>query len=74
MTVYMLRNNVTGLYYRRTKGSYSPSVWVPQEKASIWTVKIGPASSKSRLEDQYRNRRPLQDLEIVSFTITEITP
>ncbi len=74
MIVYMLRDNETGLFYRRTKGGYSDTLWVEQQKASIWTMKIGPAQSKSRLEDQYRNRRPPKDLEIISFTLTESSP
>jgi len=70
MTVYMLRDNDTGLFYRRTKGSYSPSVWVAQEKASIWTLKVGPAQAKSRLNA--KSRRPY-NLEIIPFHLTEIT-
>ncbi len=70
MTVYMLRNNETGLYYRRMKG-YGTR-WVEQQKASIWTVKSGPAQSKSLIQRR-RRRKPL-NLEIVSFTLTENTP
>ncbi len=75
MTVYMLRDNGTGLYYRRTKGNYSPSVWVEQSKASVWTMKIGPATAKSLYQARYRNRRkPVYfNLEIIPFTLTEIT-
>lgn len=70
MTVYMLRNNETGLYYRRMKG-YAKR-WVEQEKASVWTLKIGPTSARSRVLE----RRPqLQDdLEIVPFILKETTP
>ncbi len=69
MIVYMLRDNETGLYYRRMKG-YATR-WVEQEKASIWTVKGGPAQAKSLI--QRRRRKPL-NLEIVPFTLTENTP
>lgn len=70
MTVYMLRNKDTGLFYRRMKG-YATR-WVEQQKASIWTVKAGPAQAKSLM--QRRRGKPL-DLEIVSYTlITENTP
>ena len=74
MIVYMLRDNETGLFYRRTKGGYSDTLWVEQQKASIWTMKIGPAQSKSRLQDRYHGRyrgKPPKDLEIISFTLTE---
>ena len=72
MNAYMLRDNHTGLFYRRTKGSYSPSVWVEQAKASIWVTKNGPAQSKSLLENKYRQRNTTKnDLEIVTFTLVE---
>jgi hypothetical protein len=64
MIVYMLRNKKSGLFYRRMKG-YATR-WVEQEKASIWTLKIGPASSKSRL------RKDKQHCEIVPFELKEI--
>jgi hypothetical protein len=69
----MLRDNKTGLYYRRTKGSYSPSVWVEQGKASIWVTKNGPAQAKSLLQNKYRRWKhsTKHDLEIVTFTLTE---
>ena len=70
MTVYMLRDNDTGLFYRRTKGRGGPGVWVAQEKASIWTLKIGPAQAKSRL---YAGKRRQYNLEIIPFHLTEIT-
>jgi hypothetical protein len=49
VTVYMLRHTKTGLFYRRTKGNYSPDPWVEQKKASIWTSRNGPAQAKSIL-------------------------
>lgn len=68
----MLRDNETGLYYRRTKGSYSTSVWVEQKKASIWVTKNGPAQAKSLLQDKYRRRgRTKHNLEIITFTLVE---
>jgi len=63
MTVYMLRDNKTGLYYRRDHGSWAR--WVEQEKASVWTLKIGPASAISRLRDK-------QHCEIIPFELKEI--
>jgi hypothetical protein len=61
MTVYMLRNNERGLYYRR--GPQYGQRWVKQEKASIWTSKVGPAAAKSR------QNKP--KLEIVPFELVE---
>ena len=74
MTVYMLRDNNTGLFYRRTKGNYTPSVWVEQEKASVWTMKNGPAQAKSLYLARYRiHHKPVYlNLEIVPFELTEI--
>jgi hypothetical protein len=66
MTVYMLRETELGLYYRRTKGNYSPTVWVEQEKASVWVTKNGPAQVISR---QRENRK--QYFEIVPFELVE---
>ncbi len=72
MNAFMLLDNKTGLYYRRTKGNYTPSVWVEQGKASIWMTKNGPAQSKSLLENKYRRRNTTKlDLEIITFTLTE---
>jgi len=70
MIVYMLRDNDTGLFYRRTKGRGGPSVWFPQETASVWTLKIGPAQAKSRLNAKSRRQ---YNLEIIPFHLTEIT-
>jgi len=64
MTVYMLRNK-NGLYYRRAKGYANR--WVEQEKASIWTSKIGPASARSHV------RGNKQHCEIVPFELKEIS-
>jgi len=64
MTVYMLRNNETGLYYRRKHGSWDR--WVEQKKASIWTSKIGPAAAMSNM------RRDKQHCEVVPFELKEI--
>lgn len=63
MIVYMLRNKKSGLFYRRMKG-YATR-WVEQEKASIWTTKIGPASARSRLRQDYH-------CEVVPFELKEI--
>jgi len=70
MTAYMLRDNDTGLYYRRTQGQYSPHIWVDQGQASIWSVKIGPAQAMSVRKKRARGK-PI-NLEIVSFKLTEI--
>ena len=64
MTVYMLKNNKTGLYYRR--GPSWTTRWVKQEKASIWTFKVGPAQAKSRFATAKQ-----VDIEIVPFQLTE---
>jgi hypothetical protein len=66
MTVYMLRDKETGLYYRRTKGSYSPMLWVEQKKASIWTTKNGPAQVRGFPVHSKKH------LVIVAFTLTEV--
>jgi len=79
MNAYMLRDNKTGLYYRRTKGCYGSTVWVEQEKASIWVTRNGPAQAKSLIENKYRRRKRCGwsatkfDLEIVTFTLVEKT-
>ncbi len=73
MNAYMLRNNETGLFYRRTKGNYSPSVWVEQEKASIWVTKNGPTQSKSLAQNKRRRGNVPHDLEIVTFDLVEKT-
>ena len=43
MIVYMLRDNDTGLFYRRNK-DYAVR-WVEQKNASVWTSKAGPISA-----------------------------
>jgi len=65
VTVYMLRNNKSGLFYRRMKG-YAAR-WVGQEKASVWTLKIGPASARSRFPQEDKSH-----CEIVPFELKEI--
>ena len=67
MIVYMLRNNATGLFYRRM----SDTIWVKQQEASIWTTKGGPTQAKSQVENKWRQTLPPKDLEIISFTLTE---
>ena len=64
MTVYMLRDNDTKLFYRRQKG-YATR-WVKWDKAAIWTSKGGPAAAKGT----HRNRK-MTNLETVSYTLTE---
>jgi hypothetical protein len=45
-TVYMLRNNVTGLYYVR--GCGSRPVWRPFEQGSMWPSEQGPNGCKHK--------------------------
>ncbi len=46
MTVYMLLNNKSGLFYCFGEiGGYAAR-WVAQEKATVWTLKIGAASAR----------------------------
>lgn len=73
MNAYMLRNNETGLFYRRTKGCYSPNVWVEQGKASIWVTKNGPAQCKSLAQNKRHRGNVPRDLEIVTFDLVETT-
>jgi hypothetical protein len=69
MTVYMLRDNKTGLWYRRTKGSGGWTRWVDQKKASIWVAKNGPAQVISMMRSRARGK-PIQ-LEIISYQLVE---
>ncbi len=64
MTVYMLRDNRTGLYYRRKHRACRR--WVEQKKASIWTLKIGPASAMSMTDSDKKY------CEIIPFELKEI--
>jgi hypothetical protein len=65
MTVYMVRNNETGLYYR--KGSLGTRGWCKQSQASIWTTLNGPSQVKSRYIRH--NKTPA---EIIKFELREI--
>jgi hypothetical protein len=67
--VYMLRNNLTGLYYLRSNG---PPAWRKQENASVWTSKLGPSGAKHKAKGSNRrfNKKPV-DLEIVTFRMVE---
>lgn len=47
MKVYMLRDVVTRLFYRRNRPINKR--WVEQKKASVWTNKIGPVAVQTRL-------------------------
>lgn len=79
MTVYMLKDIRTGLYYRRRHGSWNQrhgswgrrkrglwGRWIEQKKASIWTSKIGPAASMRNM------RRDKYYCEIIPFELKEI--
>jgi hypothetical protein len=42
----MLRDDKTGLFYRRGQHNWSKNRWVEQERASVWTNKQGPAAAR----------------------------
>lgn len=72
MKVYMLRDNVSGLYYRKPL-SYS-SVWVDKEYASVWTNRNGPAQVKVQPSTKRRHLFPDEkqmalEAEIVTFEL-----
>ena len=50
MTIYMLRNNETGLYLKRSGSNWNPE-WVVQKKASVWTSRNGPNACKGWAKD-----------------------
>ena len=70
MTVFMLRDPDTGLFYRRGSAT---NCWVEQQKASIWTSRVGPSIAKAAVRDEryaYRHtKRPVP--EIVEFELVE---
>lgn len=65
MVVYMLKNRLSGRWYKR--GPSWSHRWVEQEKASIWPTKTGPASVKGQLPEKLR-----PELEIVSFKLVPL--
>ena len=66
ITVYMLRKG-TG-WYCRSSGYYCH--WTTQQCASVWTSKQGPAAAKGQW---LRNHGESEDMEIVPFTLKEIS-
>ena len=71
LTIYMLRNNVTGMYYLRRCGT-TPQ-WRTQEYASVWLSKNGPTGAKNKASGKrlYGPKLPAVDLEVVSFNMVE---
>lgn len=62
MKIYMLRDVVTGLFYRRNRPINKQ--WVEQKKASRWTTQMGPVAAQTRLV--------LYTTEIEAFNLLEI--
>jgi len=68
MKVYMLRNDDTGKWYRRSASILGN--WVDQEKASSWPTNRGPSSAKGNVT-RYNNqrRREVPKMTIVEFEL-----
>lgn len=60
MKIYALKDNKTGLYYKRADGRGAGGTWVSLNEASIWTSKVGAISARTyaeRHEKFLANRR-----------------
>lgn len=68
MTVYLLRQKSSGLYYK--KRANQRACWVGIEDAAIWPKTAGPNSAKGVAK---RLGTPLDDMEIVPFALIEKT-
>jgi hypothetical protein len=70
-TVYMLRDNTSGLFYREPlRGAHHSYLtnWQPFEEASMWVEK----RDLIRIRERQAEGRQRRNLEIVAFTLTEI--
>jgi hypothetical protein len=64
MIFYMVRDNTTGLFYKRSIGC-GPD-WVKQQKASVWTQRQGSAAAiKAVTEKNKRSQVQHEPEEIV---------
>jgi hypothetical protein len=74
MILYMLRDKLSGLWYKR--GLSYAKTWVSQQEASVWTTRAGAISCKgtvyqrNRLEKQ-THRFIWRDPEIVELCVYE---
>jgi len=50
MTIYMLRDNKTGLYFKRGSSRWQPRLGYQQD-ASVWTNLRGPRAAMRILKD-----------------------
>jgi hypothetical protein len=67
--VYMLRNNKTGLWYR--KGPMIRPCWVEQDYATTWGSHHGPTSAKGKVRRECGKRnRVIPDMTIVEYALT----
>jgi hypothetical protein len=55
MIFYMVRDNLTGLFYKRSYGC-GPE-WVTQQKASVWTQRQGPGAAIKVILDHNKHTR-----------------
>jgi hypothetical protein len=73
MIVHMLRDNATGLYYRRSH-SGDGGGWVKQERGSIWPTTGGTGAALGHCRKYAERIRKPDTFQIVDFTLSEIKP
>jgi len=75
MIVYMVRDKVTGLWYKR--GYRHSTCWVQQNKASIWPNNNGPNGAIREIKKRINKKLPLSkqsniaDPEIIILEVSK---
>jgi len=70
MTVYMVRDALTGAWYKRGRGY--EKTWVSQNRASIWTEKQGACGCLGTIRKRNRSGHSLREPHVVSLNVVEI--
>lgn len=69
-TVYMVRDNSTGRFYKRSNGGAGHD-WVERERGSIWTTRSGAGAALGHCRRYALRTRKPETFEIVGFTLIE---
>ena len=66
MTFYMIRDRLTGTWYKR--GPAYAKTWVGQENASVWTEMSGPRACLGTITKRNKRGHTLREPQIVAIT------
>lgn len=69
MTFYMIRDTLSGLFYKR--GTNYDQTWVKQDRASVWTERSGASACLGTIRRRCQHGHRPRETEIITITVKE---